>query len=270
MPDHPPVVFVHGLWLHSSSWTPWAELFRSEGFDVLMPEWPGVPDSIEAARRSPDGQNGKGIADVANHHAAVLRSLDRKPVLIGHSFGGLIAQKLLGQDLAMAAIAIDPAPIKGVRVLPLSQLKSASPVLANPANRKRTVSLTPQQFRYAFGNAVPAPESDDLHARWAIPAPGRPLFEAAFANFVRNSPATVDTGNNTRGPLLLISGGADHTVPDVATRSTFKRYRGSGALTELRQFAGRGHSLTIDHGWRELADACLTWLDARRTAGAWT
>ncbi len=270
MSDRPPVVFIHGLWLHSTSWAPWAELFRDNGFQVFTPEWPGVPDSIEAARQSPEGQAGQGIADVVDHYARVLGSLDRKPILIGHSFGGLIAQKLLGQNAAVAAVAIDPAPIKGVRVLPPAQLKSAFPVLKNPANKNRAVSLTPQQFRYAFGNAIPEAESDELHARWAIPAPGRPLFEAAFANFSMNSPAAVDTANSARGPLLLISGGADHTVPDSVTRSTFKRYNESTALTELRQFPDRGHSLTIDHGWSEIADAAMTWLDARREAGAWS
>jgi pimeloyl-ACP methyl ester carboxylesterase len=268
--DQPPVVFIHGLWLHSTSWNPWAESFREKGFPVLAPEWPGVPDSIDAARKSPDGQAGKGITDVVDHYAGILRSLDRKPIVIGHSFGGLIAQKLLGQDLAAAAVAIDPAPIKGVLVLPPAQLKAAFPVFRNPANRKRTVSLTPEQFRYAFGNAVPEQESNELHAAWTIPAPGRPLFEAAFANFSRHSPAAVDTANTVRGPLLLISGGADHTVPDSVTRATFKRYKDSSAVTELRQFPDRGHSLTIDHGWPEIADAALTWLQARREAGSWT
>ena len=262
----PPVVFVHGLWLHSTSWTPWVELFSKAGYRTLTPEWPGVPDSIAAARRSPEGQAGKGISDIVEHYSSVLRALDRKPIVIGHSFGGLIAQNLLGQKLAAAAVAIDPAPIKGVRAVPLAQLRSGFPVLRSPANRKKAVSLTAEQFRYAFGNAITEQESKALFDEWTIPGPGRPLFEAAFANFTRNSPAAVATGNATRGPLLLISGGQDHTVPDVVTRSTFKLYKDSGAVTELRQFPDRGHSLTIDSGWRDIADASLEWLAAHAAA----
>lgn len=268
--DRPPVVFIHGLWLHSTSWAPWVELFGRAGYRTLTPEWPGVPDSIAAARKNPEGQAGKGISDIVEHYASVLRALDRKPIVIGHSFGGLIAQNLLGQDLAVAAVAIDPAPIKGVRALPLAQLRSGFPVLRSPANKKKTVSLTVEQFCYAFGNAITEEESKQLFDSWTIPGPGKPLFEAAFANFSTHSPAAVNTANATRGPLLLISGGQDHTVPDVVTRSTFKLYKDSGAVTELRQFADRGHSLTIDSGWQEIADAALSWLGARAEAPSWT
>ena len=172
----------------------------------------------------------------------------------------MIAQKLLGEDRAAAAIAIDAAQIKGVLPLPLSSLQSTLPVFKNPANKHRAVSLTAEQFRYAFGNAIPEEESDALFERWAIPAPGKPLFEAAAANFSLHSPAKVATENAERGPLLLIMGGQDHTVPEAITKSTLKQYRDSHAVTDLLEFADRGHSLTIDHGWREVADACLSWL----------
>jgi pimeloyl-ACP methyl ester carboxylesterase len=187
-----------------------------------------------------------------------------RPIVIGHSFGGLVAQSLLGQDLAAAAVAIDPAPIKGVLVLPLAQLRAAFPVLGNPANRKRAVSLTAPQFRYAFGNALSEQESAQLYDAWTIPAPGRPLFEAAFANLTPRSPAKVNTRNSARGPLLLISGQKDHTVPDSVTYATFSQYRHSTAVTDLRRLADRGHSLTIDHGWREVADTVLNWLTAHK------
>jgi pimeloyl-ACP methyl ester carboxylesterase len=185
-------------------------------------------------------------------------------VIIGHSFGGLIAQKLLGRNLGAAAVAIDPAQIRGVRVLPPAQLRASGAVLGNPANAKRSVSLSAAQFRYGFGNALSRDESDLLHEKWTIPSPGKPLFEAATANFVAHSPAAVDTRNARRGPLLLISGGKDHTVPDSVTRSTFKQYRHSSAVTELKQFPDRGHSLVIDNGWREVADAALDWLEKAR------
>jgi pimeloyl-ACP methyl ester carboxylesterase len=255
-----PVVFIHGLWLHASSWAPWLERFTSAGYAPVAPGWPGDPGTVEAARADPESIADHGIDDVVEHYAAAIRELASPPVLIGHSFGGMIAEKLLGQNLGAAAIAIDAAPIKGVLPLPISALRSAFPVLKNPANRHRAVSLTAEQFRYAFGNAIPQEESDALFERWAIPAPGKPLFQAAAANVSPHSEAAVDTRNTSRGPLLLITGGHDHTVPGAITRSTLHLYRHSSAPTELHEFPDRGHSLVIDHGWREIADSCLDWL----------
>ena len=218
---------------------------------------------MEETRRNPEAVAGYGIADVVDHYARIVRSLDTKPIVIGHSFGGLIVQRLLAADLAAAAVAIDPAPIKGVIFLPPSALRVASVALRNPANSKRAVSLTAKQFRYGFGNAVPQEESNDLYERWAIPSPGKPLFEAASANLSRNSPAKVDTRNASRGPLLVTAGGKDRTVPKAVSRATVKLYRHSPAVTELREFPDRGHSLTIDNGWPEVADAALAWLSER-------
>ena len=177
-----------------------------------------------------------------------------------HRVEPAVAQELLARGYATAAVAIDPAPIKGVKVLPFSQLRSGLPVLGNPANKKRTVSLTSKQFHYSFGNTLTEEESDALFARWTIPGPGRPLFEAAAANFSPHSPAKVHTDNSDRGPLLLIMGGHDHTVPEAVTRATLMQYRHSDAVTDLLEFPDRGHSLTIDDGWREVADAALVWL----------
>ncbi|GAA2025263.1 alpha/beta fold hydrolase [Catenulispora yoronensis] len=255
-----PVLFIHGLWLHATSWEPWIDLFREEGYAPSAPGWPGDPDTVAEARANPESIADHGIDDVVEHYAAIIRGLDTLPILIGHSFGGMIAQKLLGQDLAAAAVAIDAAQIKGVLPLPLSALRATLPVFKNPANKHRAVSLTAEQFRFAFGNAVSEQESDELFERWTIPAPGKPLFEAAAANFNPHSPAKVDTANSGRGPLLLMSGGKDHTVPETVTRATLKQYRHSEAVTEFAEFPDKGHSLTIDSGWREVADAALAWL----------
>jgi len=255
-----PVVFIHGLWLHSTSWQPWMELFASAGYRPVAPGWPHEPATVEEARANPDVVANLSIDEVTDHYAGIIAGLDEPPVVIGHSFGGLFAEKLLGQGHGAGAVAIDPAQIKGVLPLPLAQLRAGLPALGNPANRHRAVSLTKKEFRFGFGNAVSEEESDELYESWTIPSPARPLFQAAAANFTLHSPAAVETGNQDRGPLLLISGLEDHTVPDVVTRSTLKQYRKSTAVTELKQFEGRGHSLTIDHGWREVADAVLAWL----------
>jgi len=255
-----PVIFIHGLWLHSASWQPWIDLFREEGYDPSAPGWPGDPDTVEEARQNPESIADHGIDDVVEHYAALIADLPVQPILIGHSFGGMIDQKLLGLDRAAAAIAIDAAQIKGVLPLPLSALKATLPVFKNPANRHRAVSLTAEQFRFAFGNAIPPEESDSLFEKWAIPAPGRPLFEAAAANFNPHSPAKVDTHNSGRGPLLLIMGGKDHTVPEAVTKATLKQYRHSEAVTDIFEFPDRAHSLTIDHGWQDVADKSLSWL----------
>ena len=203
---------------------------------------------------------GQGIDDITSSYRDVIRGLPAKPIVIGHSFGGLIAQKLLSEGVAAAAIAIDPGQIKGVRPLPLAQIRSGFPVLSKPGNRKRAVALTREQFRYSFGNAITERESAELFDKWTIPGPGKPLFEASAANFRKSSPAAVDTRKRDRGPLLIVGGGKDHTVPEVVARAAYKLYSGSGAVTEYHAFPDRGHSLVLDHGWREVADFSLSWL----------
>jgi alpha-beta hydrolase superfamily lysophospholipase len=255
-----PVVFIHGLWLHATSWEPWQEVFAESGYEAIAPGWPGDADTVEATRADPDSVANHGIDEVTEHYGKIIDGLDAPPILIGHSFGGLIAEKLLGMDRGAAAIGIDAAQIKGVLQLPLSQLWGSLSIFANPTNKHKAVSLSAKEFRFSFGNALSEEESNALHERWTIPSPARPLFEAASAAFSRHSPAEVDTANEDRGPLLLTMGGKDHTVPEAITKSTLKQYRNSSAVTDLVEFADRGHSLTVDSGWREVADACLGWL----------
>ena len=260
MTNQTPVIFIHGLWLHASSWQPWATLFAQEGYQPLAPGWPGDSATVAESRDNPESVADYGVDDVVDHYAAIIAELPARPILVGHSFGGMIAQKLLAQDLAAAAVAIDAAQIKGVLPLPLSALRATLPVFKNPANKHKAVALTPEQFRYAFGNALSEGESDALYQRWTVPAPGRPLFEAAAANFNPHASTKVDTHNNSRGPLLLISGGKDHTVPESVVRATLAQYRHSEAVTDIVDFPDRGHSLTIDSGWPDIASAALDWL----------
>jgi pimeloyl-ACP methyl ester carboxylesterase len=262
-----PVLFIHGLWLHATSWTPWVEKFDAAGYAASAPGWPGDPETVQLARENPESIAAHGVDDVVEHYATIIAELDTPPILVGHSFGGMIAQKLLGQGRGAAAIAIDAAQIKGVLPLPLSAVRATLPVFKNPANRHRAVSLTAAQFRYAFGNAIDSAESDALFDRWVIPAPGKPLFEAAVANISPHSPLKVDTANATRGPLLLIMGGKDHTVPESITKATLKQYRHSDAVTEILGFPDRGHSLTVDSGWPAVAEAALSWLAGRSLSG---
>jgi pimeloyl-ACP methyl ester carboxylesterase len=258
-----PVIFIHGLWIHSAAWHPWIELFAEHGYRASAPGWPGDAPTVEETRAKPEALNDVDIEMLVTHYASLIGTPEVKPIVIGHSFGGLIAQELLANGLAAAAVGIDPAQIKGVKALPFAQLRSAFPVLGNPANRHRTVSLTPAQFRYAFGNMLTEEESDALHAEWAIPGPGKPLFQGAAANFSRHSPAMVDTRKSDRGPLLLTSGTEDHTVPLKVTEEVFAMYQKGSGQTDLHLFEDRGHSLTIDSGWSDVANVILKWLTKR-------
>jgi len=255
-----PVVFVHGLWLLPSSWDPWAELFEEKGFVALTPGWPDDPDTVEEANAHPEVFADKHIGQIADHFDAVVRGLERKPIVIGHSFGGLLAQILAGRGLAEVCIAIDPAPFRGVLPLPFSALKSAAPVLGNPANRHRAVPLSYEQFRYAFANALEEDEAKELFERCAVPGPGAPLFQAAAANLNPLTEAKVDTHNPDRGPLLIVCGEKDHTVPWAIANAAYKRQAGNPGVTEIIEIPGRGHSLTIDSGWPRVADAVLAFV----------
>jgi len=226
----------------------------------VAPGWPGDADTVDETRAKVDDEADRGLDEITEHYATVIDALPTPPILVGHSFGGLVAEKLLGQGRGAAAVAIDAAQMKGVLVLPLAAARTGFPVLRNPKNKHRAITLSPKQFQYSFANTLSEEESEMLYDRWTIPGPGRPLFEAAFAAFSRHSPDEVDTGNVDRGPLLLIAGGEDHTVPEAVTKSSLKQYKDSTAVTDFMEFPDRGHSLTIDHGWHDIADASLAWL----------
>jgi non-heme chloroperoxidase len=256
----PPVVFVHGLWLLPNSWDRWATLFEEAGYAALTPGWPDDPETVEEAAAHPEVFAGKSIGQVADHFETIIGGLDRKPAIIGHSTGGLLTQILAGRGLAAVSVAIDPAPFRGVLPLPISTLKSSSPVLRNPANRNRAVPLTFEQFRYGFANAVSEEEAKQLYEDFAVPTPGKPLFQAAAANLNPWTEDKVDTKNPDRGPLLLISGERDHTVSWAIVNASFKQQQDNPGVTEIVKIKGHGHALTIDSGWREVADTALAFV----------
>ncbi len=255
-----PVVFVHGLWLLPSSWDRWAAAFEAAGYAALSPDWPDDPRTVSEANAHPEVMARKTVGQVADHFAAILGRLERKPIVVGHSFGGLLAQILAGRGLSAVTVAMAPAPFRGVLPLPFSALKSSWPVLGNPANRNRAIPLTYDQFRYAFANAVGEDEARQLYATFAVPAAGAPLFQAATANLNPWTEAAVDTGNAERGPLLIVSGEKDHTVPWAIANASFKQQQVNPGLTEIVEIKGRGHALTIDSGWKEVADTVLAFV----------
>src|SRR5436189_493253 len=255
-----PVVFVHGLWLLPSSWDRWAELFESAGYAPLQPGWPDDPETVEEAKANPEVFARKTVGQIADHFADVIGELDRKPALVGHSFGGLLTQIIAGRGLSAASVAISPAPFRGVLPLPISALRSATPVLSNPANWNRAIPLTYEQFRFAFANAVSEDEAKELYTTYAVPAPGAPIFQAAAANVNPWTEVKVNTIHPERGPLLIISGEKDHTVPRAIAEASYKRQKRNPGVTEFTEIAGRGHALTIDSGWREVADTALTFI----------
>ncbi len=255
-----PVVFIHGLWLLPSSWDRWATAFEEAGYTALTPGWPDDPETVEEANANPDVFANKSIGDVADHLCSVIDGLERKPAVIGHSFGGLMTQIIAGRGRAAVSVAIDPAPYRGVLPLPLSTLKAGRPVLGNPLNRNRAVPLSYEQFRYSFANAVGEEEAKELYETYAVPAPGQPLFQAAAANLNPFTEAKVDHKNPERGPMLIISGEKDHTVPWAIANAEYKRQAKNESTTEIVEIKGRGHALTIDSGWREVADTALAFV----------
>ena len=253
------IVFIHGLWIRASAWQPWMDFFQHNGYQTLNPGWPGDSATVAESRTNFQSIANRGVTEVADSYAAVIKTLAEPPIVIGHSFGGLLAQILLGRGIAAAGIAIDPAPMKGVWQLPLSALKSSLPVLGNPFNLKKAIRLTFPQFQYGFANAVPEIEAKQLYDQWTIPAPARPLFQAATATFAGNE-TKVDTANATRGPLLITGGEKDHIAPPVLGEASLKKYNKS-VVTEFKLFENRGHSLVVDSGWKEVAAYSLAWLN---------
>jgi non-heme chloroperoxidase len=266
-PSGETVVLIHGLWMSPRSWEHWAERYSSRGRQVIARAWPGMEDrDVDDLRRDTSTYGRVGVTEIVDHYERIIRELDRPPIIMGHSFGGLITQILLDRGLGAAGVAIHPAPMKGIRVLPPSALRVASVALRNPANRNRAVALTADQFHYAFTNTLTRHESALLYERYAVPGPGRPLFEAGLANFSRHAATAVNVHNDTRAPLLLLAGGKDHTVPASVTRANYKLYGDSRAVTELEEYPERSHFTVGQDGWEEVADHALEWASERAAA----
>jgi len=253
------IVLIHGLWLTPLSWEKWIDHYKSKGFNVLAPAWPGMEGDIEQVRHNTTPYERLGIKEIADHYERIIRELDSPPIIMGHSFGGLITQVLLDRGLGAAGVAISPAPIKGILVLPFSALKVASVALKNPANRNKAVPLTPDEFRYGFGNLLSVEDSQRAYDRLAIPGPGRVLFQAAVSNFTPGSPAAVHPKNGKRAPLLLQANGKDHTVPASVTKNAYKIQRKAQSPTGLKEYPDRSHYTFAQDGWESVADDALDW-----------
>jgi pimeloyl-ACP methyl ester carboxylesterase len=257
--DTTTVVLIHGLWMNARSWEHWVERYEQRGLHVLAPSWPHMDGDVEALRADTSAFDDLGIEDIVDHYAQIIEGLDRPPIIMGHSFGGAFTQILLDRGLGAAGVAIDPAPLKGMLALPASTLRSGFPILKNPANRHRAVSLTPKEFHYAFTNTLTDEGSQAVYDRYAVPGPGRVLFEGALANLSHRSPVEVGFRNEERAPLLLIAGGVDHVSPASLTRSNFKHYKAKTATTEFKEFPERSHYTLGQEGWEEVADYAIDW-----------
>ena len=255
-----PIVFVHGLWLLPSSWDRWADLFEEAGYVALKPGWPDDPETVAEANSHPEVFARKTVGQVAAHYEQIIRQLDKQPAIVGHSFGGLLTQILAGRGLAAVSVAIDAAPFRGVLPVPRSALKAGSPVLANPRNRHKAVPLTFEEFRYGFANVVSEEEARRLYDTYAVPAPGAPLFQAVAANLNPWTEVKVDTKSPARGPMLIVSGEKDHTIPHAISHAAYKKQLRNEAVTEFVEIPGRGHALTIDDGWRDVAEVALAFV----------
>ncbi len=270
--DRIPVVFVHGLWLLGSSWARWAELFEEQGYAPVLADWPGDPETVEEARRNPKAFHGQTVASTMEHLTAIVEALDERPAIVGHSFGGLFVQMLAAKGLSRATVALSPAQFQGVLPLPVAAIRSALPVLGAPWTWGGAVQLTEAQYRYGWSNALDEQESAELYARSHVPTPTLPLLAAATANFNPWAPTRVDTRSEARGPLLLLAAEKDHTIPVAVVRAAFELQRRNEGVTRMEVLEGRGHSLTLDAGWREVADRALAFLQEHtgRPAGRHT
>jgi non-heme chloroperoxidase len=255
-----PVVFIHGLWLLSSSWDRWRRLFEDNGYSTIAPGWPDDPETVAEAREHPEVFAHKMVQAVTDHYLDAIGRLNEKPAVVGHSFGGLIAQKIAGEGASAVTVSIDPAPGRGVLPLPPSALKSGSPVLGNPANARRSVTLTFDEFKYGWANNLDEEEARQLYGEFHVAASGVPIFQAAVANLNPFSETKVEYKAENRGPILLISGEKDHTVPHAITHAAYKQHSKNAGVTEFVELPGRGHSLVIDHGWEEVARTALDFI----------
>jgi alpha-beta hydrolase superfamily lysophospholipase len=255
----PPIVLIHGLWLTPRSWEGWKERFEGRGYEVLAPAWPRMAGDVEDIRRDPSALNGLGVSEITDHYAGIVTGLGRPPIIMGHSFGGLITELLLDRGLGACGVALSPAPVKGVLRLPPAQLRSAFPVLGNPLNRKRTVELTPKQFHYGFTNTMDDEQAQAAYERYEVPGPGRVLFQAAFANFNPKAPNRVDFHKDDRPPLLVIGNDEDHTVPASVSKEAAHRLGKSNAVVDYKEFHGRPHFTAGAPGWEEVAEYAIDW-----------
>jgi pimeloyl-ACP methyl ester carboxylesterase len=253
------IVLVHGLWMTPLSWEHWVERFSERGHEVQAPAWPGMDRDVASLRADTTSYAHLGVTEIADHYERLIRALERPPIIMGHSFGGLVTQILLDRGLGRAGVAIDPAPPRGILVTPPSSLRVASVALRNPANRHRAQMLTARQFRYAFGNTLSEAESQAVYERYAVPGPGRPLFQAGLANFNPKAATRIDFRNDTRAPLLILGGGKDHTVPAATTRANYKLQSRSQAVTEYKEYPERSHWTAGEPGWEAVADHALEW-----------
>jgi pimeloyl-ACP methyl ester carboxylesterase len=253
------VVLIHGLWMTPLCWEHWVARYEGQGVRVLAPAWPGMDRPIEELRHDTAAFDHLGVTEIVDHYDGIIRALPEPPIIIGHSFGGLVTQLLLDRGLGAAGVAIDSAPVKGVLSLPFSELRSAFPALKNPTNTHKSVALSPKEFHYAFTNTLTDEESLPIYERYAIPGPGRVLFQAALANFTPHAATQVDFRNDERAPLLIVAGGADHVSPPAVNRATAKLQRKSEAITDFKEFPGRSHYILGQPGWEEVADYALSW-----------
>ncbi|HEY8794178.1 MAG TPA: alpha/beta fold hydrolase [Gemmatimonadaceae bacterium] len=264
------IVLIHGLWMTALSWEHWVAHYTEKGYRVIARSWPGMEGDIQALRADPSAIATLGVTDVVDHYEAIIKELDQPPIIMGHSFGGLMTQILLDRGLGAAGVAIDSAPVKGILVLPFSTLRVAFPALSNPANNHRATGLTAEQFHYAFANTLSEEESNRIYERYAVPGPDHMLFQASFANFNPHAATTVNFANDTRAPLLLVAGGKDHIAPASVTKANYKLYSKSRAVTEYKEYPDRSHFTIGQAGWEAVADYALDWSSqhakAQRTA----